>query len=266
MATCTSRCRTGREFVDQDGNANSSTKWHDWFAIQPTEQVRIGDLDGDQKDDFFTFLPAPIAQCYTVQSLGTSMGPNVLWPEPVAPLSTDMPFVGRRERRRQGGRHRLRAGRGKGVRLAGAVASDTRRARKKTRAGRAERANSLETGRLRPARLHSARRLTDASSPAMRTVRSPFPPAEILDAEFPRSLLVTAGRRLSRLALLAIPSRARCGWNDGPPMITSRWGFTMTPLVDGRLLVAGAPPGPSRPHRCARSSTREHALGARPAH
>ena len=35
--------------------------------------VRIGDLDGDRREDFFTFLPPPMAQCYTVRSLGTSM-------------------------------------------------------------------------------------------------------------------------------------------------------------------------------------------------
>jgi hypothetical protein len=80
--------------VDQSGVANSSTKWHDWFAVQPTEQVRIGDLDGDGREDFFTFLPPPFAQCYTVRSLGTSLGENVLWPEAVAPLSTDTPYVG----------------------------------------------------------------------------------------------------------------------------------------------------------------------------
>ena len=32
--------------------------------------VRIGDLDGDGKDDFFTFLPPPFAQCYTVAVAG----------------------------------------------------------------------------------------------------------------------------------------------------------------------------------------------------
>ena len=63
----------GTGFVDQAACPNS-TKWHDWFAIQPDEQVRIGDLDGDGKDDFFTFLPPPLAQCYTVLSQGTAMG------------------------------------------------------------------------------------------------------------------------------------------------------------------------------------------------
>ena len=84
----------GTKFVDQSGAPNSSTKWHDWFAVQPTEQIRIGDIDGDGKEDFFTFMPSPMAQAYTVKSLGTSMGPNVLWTEAVAPLSTDVPYVG----------------------------------------------------------------------------------------------------------------------------------------------------------------------------
>ena len=67
------------------GDGHNSTKWHDWFAIRPEEEIRVGDLNGDGKDDFFTFLPPPFAQCYTVLSQGSSMGPNVLWPEPVAP-------------------------------------------------------------------------------------------------------------------------------------------------------------------------------------
>jgi hypothetical protein len=84
----------GTKFVDQGGVANSSTKWHDWFSIDPKQEIRIGDLNGDGKQDFFTFLPAPMAQCYTVRSQGTSMADNVLWPEAVAPVSTDVPFVG----------------------------------------------------------------------------------------------------------------------------------------------------------------------------
>jgi hypothetical protein len=83
----------GHAFVDQNGVPNSSTKWHDWFAIDPLQTIRIGDLDGDGKDDFFTFLPG-FAQCYTVLSQGTRMGDNVLWPEAVAPDPTDVPFVG----------------------------------------------------------------------------------------------------------------------------------------------------------------------------
>ena len=76
----------GTRFVDLAGNANSSSKWHDFFAIRKSEEIRIGDLNGDGKDDFFTFLPAPFAQCYTVLSQGTSMASNALWAEAVAPL------------------------------------------------------------------------------------------------------------------------------------------------------------------------------------
>jgi hypothetical protein len=84
----------GTRFVDVNGAPNSSSKWHDWFAISPAEEVRVGDLDGDGKDDFFTFLPPPLGQCYSVLSLGTSMGPNVLWREVVTPDAKDRPFVG----------------------------------------------------------------------------------------------------------------------------------------------------------------------------
>jgi hypothetical protein len=85
----------GTKFVDLNGVPNSSSKWHDFFAIRPTEEVRIGDLNGDGKDDFFTFLPAPFGQCYNVLSQGTQMAPNVLWvPEGLYYTSTDRPFVG----------------------------------------------------------------------------------------------------------------------------------------------------------------------------
>ena len=84
----------GTRFVDQAGQANSSTKWHDWFAVAQNQRIRIGDADGDRKDDFFTFMPAPMAQAYFVQSLGSGMGENRLWYEDVAPVATDVPFVG----------------------------------------------------------------------------------------------------------------------------------------------------------------------------
>jgi ELWxxDGT repeat protein len=78
----------------QFGDKQNSRKWHDFFAIRPTERVRIGDLNNDGKDDFFTFLPSPFAQAYTVLSEGNAMAASVLWPEAVAPLATDLPFVG----------------------------------------------------------------------------------------------------------------------------------------------------------------------------
>ena len=85
----------GTAFRAANGSPNSD-KWHDFFAVQPTEEIRIGDLNGDGKDDFFTFLPPPFAQAYTVLSQGTSMAPNVLWLEPVAPALGvgDTVFVG----------------------------------------------------------------------------------------------------------------------------------------------------------------------------
>jgi hypothetical protein len=84
----------GTKFVDQNKVPNSSTKWHDWFAINPSERIQIGDLDGDGKADFFTFLLPPLSQCYTVRSQGNAMADNVLWPETIEMQTTDLPFVG----------------------------------------------------------------------------------------------------------------------------------------------------------------------------
>jgi hypothetical protein len=81
-------------FVSVGGQPNSSTKWHDFFAIRPTEQVSIGDLNADSRDDFFTFLPLPWGQAYTANSLGTSMAASVLWREQVIYRLTDHPFTG----------------------------------------------------------------------------------------------------------------------------------------------------------------------------
>ena len=85
----------GTRFVDLNGFPNNSSKWHDFFAIRPSEEVRIGDFNNDGRDDFFTFLPAPFGQCYTAPSQGTQMGGNVLWMnEDLVYLDTDKPFVG----------------------------------------------------------------------------------------------------------------------------------------------------------------------------
>ena len=88
----------GASFVDGSGVANSSTKWHDFFAIRPTEIIRTGDAGGDKKDDFFTFLPVPFGQAYSAQSTGAAMGSNVLWrsgtEEKVMAQGADLPFVG----------------------------------------------------------------------------------------------------------------------------------------------------------------------------
>jgi hypothetical protein len=77
------------------GDGANSTKWHDWFAIDPNEDICVGDVNGDRKDDFATFLPpARGGDYYTVVSLGSAMGPNVLGPEKVRLSSSDRVFVG----------------------------------------------------------------------------------------------------------------------------------------------------------------------------
>jgi hypothetical protein len=81
--------------VNQFGDKQNSDKWADFFAIRQTEEIRIGDLNKDGRQDFFTFLPAPFGQAYTVLSQGTSMGGNNLWvDEDLVYFSTDKPFVG----------------------------------------------------------------------------------------------------------------------------------------------------------------------------
>jgi hypothetical protein len=77
------------------GNGQTSTKWHDWFAIDPNEEVRAGDLDQDGRSDFFTFLPPSRGgDAYSVLSLGNAMGPNVLRADKIRLDDRDRVFVG----------------------------------------------------------------------------------------------------------------------------------------------------------------------------
>jgi hypothetical protein len=85
----------GTQFVNPaTGVPNGSDKWHDFFAIRPTEEVRVGRLDSDVRQDFFTFLPMPFGQCYTALSQGNAMAGSVEWREHVVFADTDKPFVG----------------------------------------------------------------------------------------------------------------------------------------------------------------------------
>jgi len=63
------------------GDGRNSTKWSDWFAVGPSEQIGTGDLDGDGRDDFLTVLPPPWGQGYVGRSLGDSMEESRLWHE-----------------------------------------------------------------------------------------------------------------------------------------------------------------------------------------
>jgi hypothetical protein len=85
----------GNRFVDLNGAANSSSKWHDWFAIDPNEEICIGDVNGDRKDDFLTFLPPSRGgHYYTVISRGDGMGPNHLGAQKVRLNDSDRVSVG----------------------------------------------------------------------------------------------------------------------------------------------------------------------------
>ena len=82
---------TGYQFADKQ----LSNKWHDFFSIEPTQIIRLGDLDGDGKADMFTFMPPPSGEIYAVFSQGDSMTENVRYVERgYAQNSTDEPWVG----------------------------------------------------------------------------------------------------------------------------------------------------------------------------
>jgi hypothetical protein len=80
---------TGVQFED----GMSSQKWHDWFGVDPKETIVIGDLNGDGRDDFFTFLPEPSSHVYVAYSQGSEMSDNELWNDQLANKSGNVPFA-----------------------------------------------------------------------------------------------------------------------------------------------------------------------------
>jgi hypothetical protein len=69
-------------------------KWNDWFAVDPSEKVRINDLDGDGLGDLVTFLASPFDQVYAAYSEGSGMSENYLIASGFFGTSTDQPFLG----------------------------------------------------------------------------------------------------------------------------------------------------------------------------
>ncbi len=80
---------TGTRFGDGSG----STKWNDWFAVDQNQRISIGDINGDGRDDFATFLPSPNNQVYVVYSQGDSMSDNYLLASGFPSSSFDQPFL-----------------------------------------------------------------------------------------------------------------------------------------------------------------------------
>ncbi len=80
---------TGTRFSD----GYSSTKWSDWFAVDPGQAVRTADIDGDGLSDFAAFLPSPNNQVYVVYSRGFEMSENRLAASGFPSGPTDLPFT-----------------------------------------------------------------------------------------------------------------------------------------------------------------------------
>ena len=82
---------TSTQFSDKQ----LSSKWHDFFSIEQTQIIRLGDVNGDGKSDMFTFMPPPSGEIYNVLSQGNAMGENIRFvPDGVSTQTTDEPWVG----------------------------------------------------------------------------------------------------------------------------------------------------------------------------
>jgi outer membrane protein assembly factor BamB len=80
----------GDRFEDKE----NSQKWHDWFAVDPAQTVRIADLDGDGRDDILNFMPPSYGQVYAVYSEGSYLSDNVLWTQDFFPSDAAVYFAG----------------------------------------------------------------------------------------------------------------------------------------------------------------------------
>jgi hypothetical protein len=80
---------TGNQFED----GHSSAKWHDWFAVDPSEVIRIGDMDGDGRCDFATLLPNS-KEVYGAYSQGHGMSENHLISPSFPVSSNEKSFMG----------------------------------------------------------------------------------------------------------------------------------------------------------------------------
>ncbi|MFB9627594.1 FG-GAP-like repeat-containing protein [Nonomuraea helvata] len=70
----------------------AAAKWHDDFA-PGAEQPRVGDFNGDGKDDIATFTNNPAADVYVALSSGTGFGAAAKWHDDFAPAG-EFPYVG----------------------------------------------------------------------------------------------------------------------------------------------------------------------------
>ncbi|MEV4411844.1 VCBS repeat-containing protein, partial [Catellatospora sp. NPDC049609] len=71
----------------------ASQKWHDLFAVG-TEQPRVGDINGDGKDDIVTFTCNTDADVYAAVSNGTTfIGTTVKWNDFFC-LAGEFPYLG----------------------------------------------------------------------------------------------------------------------------------------------------------------------------
>jgi hypothetical protein len=76
-----------------DGTSfGASVKAHDWFA-PGGEQPRVGDVNGDGKDDIVTFTNDSLGDVYVALSDGTGFGAGAKWHDWFAP-NGEFPYVG----------------------------------------------------------------------------------------------------------------------------------------------------------------------------
>lgn len=69
----------GAQFVNKRGRRGRSSLWNNWFVISDSEQILVGDFNGDGRDDVASWLGSSTREMYVALSTGKAMAEATVW-------------------------------------------------------------------------------------------------------------------------------------------------------------------------------------------